>query len=82
MKTALALFLAAAAFCTASSLGALPLRSSAAAPSAIVLVGGDLGPLAAPQLRSARPAHAVVRRRVEQTRLSAYRGRREPTAGR
>jgi hypothetical protein len=72
MKTAIAVFLAAAAFCAASGLGALPLGSSAAAPSAIVLAATAGRSSAAGRSPSARPGHAVVRRRVEQMRLSGY----------
>jgi hypothetical protein len=76
MKTALALLLAAAAFCAASSLGALAFGSSPAAPAAIVLTASGGGAPAAGKPWSARAAHAVVRRRIEQTRLAAYRARR------
>jgi hypothetical protein len=81
MKTAFALFLAAAAFCTASSLGALPLRSSTAAPAAIVLTATRRA-AARPKPASERPARVVVRRRVEQTRLSTYQERRVDEAHR
>jgi hypothetical protein len=80
MRGALLVFLAAAAFFAATSVGVLRLGSSRSAPAVIVVRGHGTG---AARSGSAHrvPGRTAVRQRVEKAKLSAYRAARAGARG-